>query len=366
MKSILIDELMRRCFPGRSVVAILLFAASLSLAVSGCSEKKEKVTKVTVTHPKIQNITISRSYKGQIQSYRHIKVRALTRGFLEGVSVREGQAVQENELLFQISPEQHQLNLEADRAAVAVAQSQLEAVRKKFEAQAEAETEVLKYEARLARAQAQLAATELNSAAIKAPFAGVIGTLKHQQGSLVEQGEVLTTLSDNSQLWVYFNMPEAHYLEYMSLTEEEKNEVQAELIPSTGDKFSHKGKIGAIQSNFNKQTGSITFRADFANPNEERLHGLSGTVLISELIENALVVPQRSVLEILNKRYVFLLTKDNVARQREIEIEHEVDDVFLVKKGISADDTIIASDVRMLRDGDKVSVQPLEAGNAAQ
>ena len=67
-----------------------------------------------------------------------------------------------------------------------------------------------------AKAKAQLAAAELNFATVKAPFDGIVDRLHHQQGSLVEEGEILTTLSDNSLMWVYFNVPEARYLEYMA------------------------------------------------------------------------------------------------------------------------------------------------------
>lgn len=340
--------------PAHTLWAVM---ASGLLSLTSCEAKKEKLTTVTVTHPVVRDVTVSQQYKGQIQSYRHIQVRAFTRGFLEAIPIQEGQLVKMGDLMFHISPELHQLTMEADQAKVKVAESELAVVRKKFENMAVAENEVLKYEARLARAQADLAATELNSAAMKAPFDGVVGSIKFQQGSLVEQGDVLTTLADDSTLWVYFNMPEAGYLEYMALTDEQREHVRANLVLPSGDKFPHEGTIGAIQSNFNKQTGSISFRADFPNPDQERLHGQSATVLISELLENVVVVPQRSVVEILHKRYVFVVTDGSIVRQREVEVEHEFEDLFVVKRGIGIADIILRDGVRMVRDGDQVRIE---------
>ncbi|MFX8653101.1 HlyD family secretion protein, partial [Acinetobacter baumannii] len=84
--------------------------------------------------------------------------------------------------------------------------------------------------------------------------------------SLVEEGEVLTTLSDNSTMWVYFNVPEARYLEYMSDLNQRKDDLKIELVLANGSTFDQPGKIGAIEADFNNMTGNIPFRADFANP----------------------------------------------------------------------------------------------------
>ena len=192
------------------------------------------------------------------------------------------------------------------------------------------ENEVLLLEAKLKKAQAKadLAAAELNFATVKAPFDGIIDRLHHQQGSLVQEGEILTTMSDNSVMWVYFNVPEARYLEYMANLKQHKEDLKIELMLANGNKFDQIGKIGAIEADFNNENGNIPFRADFPNPDRLLRNGQTGTVLISRVQNDAIVIPQRATFEVLQKRYVYVVDKDDVVHQREIAIQNELEDQF--------------------------------------
>src|SRR4029079_2800120 len=118
--------------------------------------------------------------------------------------------------------------------------------------------EVKLLEAKLAKAKAkaQQAAAELDFATVKAPFDGIVDRLHHQQGSLVQEGEILTTLSDNSVMWVYFNVPEAQYLAYMAGLNKDKEELKIEIELANGNKFEQLGKIGAIEADFNNENGN--------------------------------------------------------------------------------------------------------------
>src|SRR4029077_17127884 len=183
-------------------------------------------------------------------------------------------------------------------------------------------------------------------ATVKAPFDGIVDGLHHQQGSLIQEGEILTTLSDNSVMWVYFNVPEKQYLQYMASPNEEKENLKIELLLASGDKFDHLGKIGAIEADFNNETGNISFRADFPNPDHLLRHGQTGTVLISRVQKDSLVIPQRATFEILQKRYVFVIDNEGVAHQREIVPNDELDDLFVIKSGLSVDDKIVLEGIR--------------------
>lgn len=152
-----------------------------------------------------------------------------------------------------------------------------------------------------------MARAELNFTDVKAPFDGIVDRLHEQQGSLVEEGAILTTLSDNSLMWVYFNVPEARYLEYMEELRQHQEELQVELVLANGQKFPYPGSIGAIEADFNNETGNIAFRADFPNPNGLLRHGQTGTILISRVEKNAVVIPQRATYEILAKKYVYVV-----------------------------------------------------------
>jgi membrane fusion protein (multidrug efflux system) len=211
------------------------------------------------------------------------------------------------------------------------------------------------YQAKLAKAQAKakLAEAELNFTSVRAPFDGIVDRLEEQLGSLIKEGEVLTTLSDNSLMWVYFNVPEARYLDYMAAMGQDEDR-QIELVLANGSKFKHTGKIGAIEAKFNNETGNIPFRADFPNPNGLLRHGQTGTVLIHRTLKDALVIPQRATFEILDKRYVYVLDKDDVPHQREIIVQNELEDIYVIKSGLAVDDRIVLDGIRQVRDGEKV------------
>ncbi|MEQ9069016.1 MAG: efflux RND transporter periplasmic adaptor subunit, partial [Gimesia chilikensis] len=113
-------------------------------------------------------------------------------------------------------------------------------------------------------------------------------------------------------------------------------------------------KIGAIEADFNNMTGNIPFRADFSNPEGLLRNGQTGTILIHRTLQNLLVIPQRATFEILAKRYAFVVDKDNVVHQRDIEIKGEQDDIFVLKSGLKEGEKIILEGIRQVKDGDKI------------
>ena len=167
-----------------------------------------------------------------------------------------------------------------------------------------------------AKAKAEMAKAELNFTNVIAPFDGIVDRQHEQLGSLINEGEILTTLSDNSVMWVYFNVPEKQYLEYMASSKQDKENQKIELELANDDKFPQPCiNIDAIEGQFNNETGNIAFRADFPNPDGVLRHGQTGTILIHRTLKNALVIPQRATFELLDKRYVWVVGEDDVAHQ---------------------------------------------------
>jgi membrane fusion protein (multidrug efflux system) len=345
----------------RSLLAITLALASLSL--SACDRQTEAAhhepQKVTATNPQVTSVTITERYVCQIHSQRHIKVRALEMGYLEAIPVKEGQAVKEGDVLFSVKPILYKTKFDAENAEAQREQLEFNYTQKLYEDKVVSKNEVALHQAKLSKAQAkaQQAAAELDFASIKAPFDGIVDRLLHQQGSLVQEGDVLTTMSDNSVMWVYFNVPEARYLEYMANLKQKKEDLQIELVLANGEKFEQIGKIGAIEADFNNENGNIKFRADFPNPDRLLRHGQTGTILIHRVQNDALVIPQRATFEILDKCYVYVIDKDGVVHQREIEVANELDDIFVIDKELTANDRIVLEGVRQVRDGDKVEYE---------
>jgi membrane fusion protein (multidrug efflux system) len=344
--------------------------AVVACCLAGCSthheEHHQEAHRIVATTPQSQTVTLTEPYVCQIHSQRHIEVRALERGYLEAILVKEGQRVKAGDILFKVVPVLYQARLNAETAELKRAQLEYNYTKQLFQRNVVSENEVALLEAKLAKAQAnmELAAAELNFATVRAPFDGIIDRLVHQHGSLVEEGEVLTTLSDNSLMWVYFNVPEARYLAYMDIQRQGK-EPKVELMLANGEKFEQIGKIGAIEADFNNTTGNIPFRADFPNPERLLRHGQTGTILLSREEPDAVVIPQRATFEVLDKRYVFVIDDKNIAKQREIKIKNELDDIFVIAKGLSVEDRIILEGVRQVRDGDLVECEEQPAEQVA-
>ena len=285
----------------------------ITFSLSACNEDRQKphnkAHKVTVTTLQSKAVTFTHRYVCWIKSHHHIEVRAPEAGNLVAIPIKEGQTVKRDDLLFQVRP-----------------------LRDKQKPHTENEDKVV---------------------SINAPFDGVVGRLARHQGSAVQKVETLTTLSDNTMMWVYFNVPEARYLEYKSANlDQHKDDAKVELVLANGNKFNQPGKLGAIGADFH--AGTVGFRADFPNPERLLRHGQTGTVLISQVQNNAIVIPQQATVEVLDKRYVFVVDKDDVAHQREIVIQNELEDLLVVKTGVGVNDKIVVEGVGMVHDGDKV------------
>jgi membrane fusion protein, multidrug efflux system len=323
-------------------------------------EPRQRHHKIVVTSPKAKDVIITQRYVCQIHSQRHINVQALESGYIEATPVKEGQAVKKDEVMFKIVPVHWQARLHDAKAEAQLAQLEFNNTKKLFETKVAGESVVSQNDvkllaAKLAKAETkvELAVAELSSANVKAPFDGIVDRLDKQEGSAVNQGDILTTLSDNSVMWVYFNVPEKRYLEYMAELGQGKDSPEIELELADNRKFPHTGKIGAIEAKFNDATGSIPFRADFPNPEGLLRHGKTGTVLINRVLRGAIVIPQRATFERLANQYVYVVGKDGVVHQREIHIQEELEDVFVIAKGLDANDKIVLEGIRQVRDGDQ-------------
>ncbi|MFO0916433.1 MAG: efflux RND transporter periplasmic adaptor subunit [Pirellulales bacterium] len=336
--------------------------SSSSSSSEGHGEAEGGEHKIVLTSPLRKDVISTQQYVCLIRSCKHIEVRALEGGYLEQVCVNEGQAVTKGQLMFKILSTLYKAKLDAEVAEAQRIQIELDNAGALSAKGYVSPQEIALKKAELAKAQARvkLAESELNFASVTAPFDGIVDRQRTQLGSLVEEGDVLTTLSDNSLMWVYFNVPEARYLEYkaeLDSTDGGTEHMQIELRLANGEIFPQRGKIGAIEADFNNVTGNIPFRADFPNPDGLLRNGQTGTILIHALLKDVLVIPQRATFEILDKRYVYVVGEDDVVHQRDVSIQAEQDDIFVVSNGLKEGDRIILEGIRQVRDGDKVEYE---------
>ena len=323
--------------------------------IAGPPGQDDQAPRISVRTVRPTTLTIKQQYAAQIHSRRHIQVQALVEGFLAPIPIKEGQAVKAGDRMFEITSPILTARLDAELAERDLAQVELNNAVKLAEQKAVADDEVKLSRAKLAKVQVKvdLVKAELDFATIKAPFDGTVGRLNAEAGGNVKEGDMLTSLADNSVMWVYFNMPENNYLEYMAGRREGEESPAIELMLADRRKFPHPGKLGAILAG-RGENGMIAHRADFPNPDGILQRGQTGTVSINRVLKDAIVIPEKATFEDRDKRFVYLVDDNNVARKREITVRAEVDDKFVVEAGIKVGDRIVSDGVGKVHDGDKV------------
>jgi membrane fusion protein (multidrug efflux system) len=283
------------------------FLCSLVLAIlTSCNHKKHQEhpkTTYKVTHSILKDTLINKEYVSQIHAYQHIELRALEKGYLQNIFVDEGQHVKKGQLLFQIQPNIYQAEAQRAQSEVEFAEVEYQNIKALADKNIVSTSELALAKAKLAKAKAELtlAQTHLKFTEIRAPFDGIVGKFEDVRlGSLLDEGELLTTLSDNSKMWVYFNVPEAEYLDYAMGEKDPKEHVHLKL--ANHQFFSEEGIIETIESNFNNTTGNIAFRASFPNPNKLLRHGQTGKILWPRSLKNVVMMPQKATYEVLEKK----------------------------------------------------------------
>jgi membrane fusion protein (multidrug efflux system) len=319
--------------------------------------------KVVIASPVVKDVVVPRQYVGKVVAHHHVTVTALASGTLVEIPVREGQAVKKGDVLFRVDPTLAKAKREAEMAEVQIAKIEYDNAKNLFNQKVVSSKEVALHEARLAKAKAKadLADAELAFTAGRAGFDGLVGRVQHQAGGVVKVGDAVTTLRDDGVMWVYFNVPEARYLEFKAGRDPVK-EMPVELVLANGRAFPEAGRLAAIEGQFDPDTGTVPFRADFPNPKGLLRHGQSGTVVIRESLKGAVVVPQRATYEDRGKRYAYVVGKDDVAHRREVVVRAELDDSFVVAGGVGASDRIVVEGVNRVRDGEKVEYEPRPPG----
>lgn len=340
---------------------IFIYISLIAFVITtGCeSHKKEhehKETKFLVTKPVLKDTITIREYVCQIKSIQHIELRALEKGYLESIYVDEGQFVKKGTLMFQIMPLQYRAEYQKSKAEANFAEIEYLNTKRLAESDVVSDNELALAKAKYDKALAELSLSEvhLGFTEIHAPFDGIMDRFNVRLGSLVEEGELLTTLSDNSSIWVYFNVPEAEYIDYMRHGKKE-NMQKVSLIMANGEPFDYTGVVSTIEADFNNETGNIAFRATFPNPDGLLRHGETGNIRIAAPIKNALIIPQKATFEILDKKYVFIVDKDNKVRLRNIVVADELPHLYIISKGITESDVILLEGIRKVKENDSIS-----------
>lgn len=318
-------------------------------------EEKEEEVKFTVTNPVKIDTSFTKQYVSQIRSVRNIEIRAQEKGYLQNIYVDEGQFVKAGQLLFRIMPGLYQAELLKAQAEAKGAEIELQNAKTLADKNIVSKNEQALAQAKLeqARAEVALAKLHLSFTEIRAPFEGTIDRIPKKLGSLIDEGELLTSLSDNSKMFAYFNVSEPEYLEYQNNVKGRSSN-NVSLLLANGESLKYKGKVEVIESEFDSETGNIAFRASFPNSDKLLKNGETGKVLMTAPIRKALIIPQKATYEIQDKKFVFVVEKNNTIKSVEITIKGEMPDLYVVNTGITAADKILLDGLQKANDNDKI------------
>lgn len=356
----------------RYIWPVFLLASAF---VTGCatqskdtSESSDSIRTIPVTELKPQSTKLHREYVGDIHAVKNVEIYARVKGYLEEVYVDEGKEVKKGQVLFRINNEEYEANLAKAKATLqsAVAEAkgaelELKRVKLLVEKNVISKTEVEVAEAKLAAVNAKIeearsekanAALQLAQTQIRAPFDGIIDRIPSKTGSLINEGTLLTTLSDTKHVFAYFNVSENEYLEYVKARgKSESQQSLVELELADGSYFKHKGTIETMEGAFDEGTGSIAFRARFSNPDKLLKHGSTGTVRLTNAVDNAILIPQKAAFEIQDKNFVYVVQQDNKIKTRVFTPQSRLGDYYVVKSGLEPGEKIVYEGLQGLKDG---------------
>ena len=318
-------------------------------------EEKQEQIQFLVTSPLKRDTTANTQYVSQIKSIQHIELRALERGYLKKIYVDEGQLIRKGQLMFQIQAIQYEAEVQKAQAEANYAEIEYKNTKLLADSNIVSKNELALSKAKFDKAKAELSVSQvhLGFTQIRAPFDGIMDHFYVREGSLLAEGDLLTTLSDNSKMWVYFNVPEAEYLN-IKTSHNKDNMLNVKLLMANNQMFKFPGIVQTIEADFNNETGNIAFRATFPNPERLLRHGETGNIIITKPLKGALMIPQKTTFEVLEKKYVYVIDKDNMVKSREIKIAAELQYIFIVESGLKEGDKILLEGLRQVSENQKI------------
>lgn len=340
---------------------------AIGLIITSCQNKNPQqqagppTPNLPVVEVPARDIEGLSSYPVSLEGIVNAEVRAKISGYITQVLVDEGAYVQKGQPLFRLETESLSEEALAAKANVDAAQVGVDQLRPLVEKNIVSPVQLQTAEAKLAQAKAAYKSVTANIgyANITSPVAGYVGKIAYRQGSLVNPTSPLplTTVSNTSEVFGYFSMNEADYVDFLQKTEGKTlNEKmahfpQVQLRLANRSVYEHNGKIQTVTAQVDPNTGSVSFRAVFPNPEHLLANGSSGTILIPRLYKNALIIPEEASFEMQGKTYAFQLTQDNTVKQIVLDVEEKIGSMLIVRSGIQAGDKIVAQGAGKLREG---------------
>lgn len=364
-----------------------------SVIIASCGNKNDKSAqaggapqvkeyKTLTLEPK--TATLYTDFPATIQGQQNIEIRPRVEGYIDKIFVDEGAVVKVGQPLFKISAPEYEQEVRTASASIKSAQASVSAARlavnkvkplveKGIISKYDLESAQYTYEsamATLAQANAALvnAKTNLGYTTVTSPVNGVVGSIPFRLGSLVSSNtaDPLTTVSSIGNVYAYFALNEKKLLDFTqstsspgtTLAQKIKNMPEVSLLLSDGTSYTEKGRVETVNGLINTETGSVTFRARFANPKSILRSGSSATVRIPNEVVEKILIPQSATFELQDKIFAVTVGKDGKTKNVNITVlEITAGNYYVVTSGLITGDQIVLEGVASLKDGSQIKPQ---------
>ena len=363
--------------------SVITWAVGMTAVITGltsCGVDMPKETKSSFETMTVKKSDIELPYKfsAKMKGQNDVTVTPQVSGQLMKICVTEGQQVKKGQTLFIIDSRNAQLELEAAQANLQAALAQENSAKLEYESNKNlfekkivssymlnnSENSYKQAQASVAQARAAVnrAKVNLGFCTITASVPGIIGEIPVRTGDQVSPMTQLTMLSGNTTMYAEFSVTEA-IVEAMVKEGMKANEVEkyiANLPPATfvmknGTEYPHKGRVVSLTGVVNAETGSLTCKVSYPNPDGHLYSGIQGTIVMPFAEKSVIVVPQYAVVRLQDKAQVFKVKADSTATAIEVTTEDTGNGKdFIVTSGLNEGDQIVTTGANNVTEGQKV------------
>ena len=357
-------------------------AATMIATVAGCAKKEQQAGPQATLVKTMKVITrttpIVYDYTGFVEATQEMNLAPQVTGQIIAKNFKGGDTVQAGQVLYEIDPRTYRANLlsaegnlASARAALANAEMDAERYTKLYEQNAvskqmldnavtardQARASVTALEGLLLNAQINMEETK-----VTAPFTGRTDTSSVEVGNYVEAGKTtLTKISNTDPVFVKFSISEPEYLTLAGTTTGGGAALDnLTAVLANGETYDVKGQVTEVNRGISDNTGTLTIKATFQNPNKKLLPGMFAHIQATGGVrDNALLIPQRSVAELMYKKFVYIVGNDNKVTMKEIKLGQTVGRLVMVNSGLTGEETLVVEGVGKMRQGALVAPQPM-------
>ncbi len=357
-------------------------AATFVLVAAGCGNKQQAAGQATLvkTMKVVQRDTpLVYDYTGFVQAQQEMELKAQVSGQITGKYFKGGDNVSAGQALYSIDQRTYQaglLNAQAGlanaRAALANAAMDAERYTKLYEQHAISkqvlDNAIMQRDQAQASVNAQEALVEnaqisMTDTSVVAPFSGRIDTTALEVGNYVTAGQTtLAKISNTDPVFVQFSVAEPEYLKLSGA--HDNNGAPAldnlTIVLSDGSTYDLKGSVAEVNRGINDNTGTLTIKALFSNPARRLLPGMFAHVQATAGTRaNALLVPKRAIVELMYKKFVYIVGSDNKVAMKEVKLGPSVGRFYMIESGLNGDETIVVEGTGKIKQGAEVKAQPM-------